>query len=147
MKKGLLCVLLVGATSLMAAKVGDIAIGFEFGGLNSNATSKVNGVSSDGDIDTTYEAIRLGKYFDFGRLGVAIGKVNKDGGTDGEYIGINYDYMFYNDSKFIPFVGGLVNYSKNTWEGNGISIAGKPVAESSDTVKAPARVTATPAIL
>lgn len=122
MKKSLVCALIVGTTSLMAAKVGDVGVGFEFGGLNSDATSKVNGVSSDGDIDTTYEAIRVGKYFDFGRLGLAVGKINKDKGTDGAYIGVNYDYMFYNDSKFIPFVGGVVAYNKNTWEGNGISI-------------------------
>lgn len=124
MKKSFLLalMLLAGSVNAMAGKVGDVGIGIEVGALSSNAVSRVNGVEADGDIDTTYQAIRLGKYFDFGRLGVALGLVNKDSGTDGEYIGITYDYMFYNDSNLIPFVGVVATYSSNTWEGSGISI-------------------------
>lgn len=124
MKKGLLLalMLLIGSTSAIAGKIGDVGIGIEVGALSSDAVSRLNGVEADGDIDTTYQAIRAAKYFDFGRLGVALGLVNKDGGTDGEYIGITYDYMFYSNSHLTPFVGVLAAYSSNTWEGSGISI-------------------------
>ncbi len=123
MKKSMLLasLLLIGSTSVMAAKVGEMGISLEVGALNSDAVSRVSGIESNADISTTYEALRFGKYFDFGRLGVAIGLINEDKGTDGKYIGINYDYMFYNDSKFVPFVGVAVAYNSNKWEGSGVN--------------------------
>ena len=124
MRKSLLLatLLLLTTTSVMAAKVGDTTIGIEFGALNSDATSKVNGVSYNGDIDTTYETLRLGKYYDFGRIGANIGIINKDSGTDGYFIGGAYDYMFYNESKLVPFVGATLSYSWNEWNGSGITV-------------------------
>lgn len=104
--------LLIGS-SAFAGKAGDTAIGFEFGGLKSDATSSVDGVSSDADISTTYEAIRAGKYYDFGRIGLNAGLINKDEGTDGKFIGVNYDYMFYNKSQFTPFIGASLAYNWN----------------------------------
>ena len=104
--------LLVGS-SAFAGKAGDMAVGFEFGGLKSDATSSVNGVKSDGDISTTYEAIRVGKYYDFGRLGLNAGLMNKDNGTDGKFMGISYDYMFFNKSQLTPFIGASASYSWN----------------------------------
>lgn len=105
--------ILLLSTSAYAGKIGDYGIGFEFGGLKSNATSSTNGVSSDGDLNTSYEAIKIGKYFDFGRVGASIGLMNKDKGTDGEFIGVSYDYMFYNETKLTPFIGASVSYSWN----------------------------------
>lgn len=124
MKKEILLasMMLMASTSAMAAKVGESGISLEVGALNSNAVSRVNGVQSDGDIDTTYQALRFGEYFDYGRLGVTVGMVNEDGGTDGKYIGVNYDYMFYNGSQFVPFVGAVAAYSANTWKGSNLSI-------------------------
>lgn len=101
------------STSAFAGKIGDYGIALEFGGLNSNAKSSVNGVSSDGDLSTSYESIKIGKYFDFGRVGASIGLMNKDKGTDGEFIGVSYDYMFYNETKLTPFIGASVSYSWN----------------------------------
>lgn len=124
MKKSLLLasLLLIGSTNIMAAKVGEVGVGLEYGVLNSDAVSRTNGVSADGDLDTTFQALRIGKYYDYGRLGASIGTVNKDAGTDGQFIGVSYDYMFYNDGKIIPFVGLTAAYSWNEWEGSGISI-------------------------
>ncbi|MDY0122275.1 MAG: outer membrane beta-barrel protein [Sulfurimonas sp.] len=107
---------------LQAAKVGESGVGIEIGILKSDATSTVNGVSADGDISTTYQALRLGKYFDFGRLGATLAFVNEDGGTDGNYLALSYDYVFYNDGDFVPFVGAHMGYSRNEWSGRGISI-------------------------
>lgn len=115
MKKEILLasMMLMASTSAMAAKVGESGVGLEFGALKSNATSSVNGVKSDGDLSTTYEALRYGKYYDFGRVGVSVGLMNEDKGTDGKFIGASYDYVFYNDSQFVPFVGASLGYSWN----------------------------------
>jgi len=123
MKKTLLLatVLLIG-TSLMAGKVGDTVVGLELGILNSDATSKINGVSYDGDLDTTYEVLKIAKYYNFGRLSGSIGKMNEKDGTDGHFIGATYDYMFYSNSKLIPFVGTTLSYSWNELEDSGVSV-------------------------
>jgi len=104
--------LLVGS-SAFAGKPGDIGVGFEFGALKSDATSSINGVKEDGDLSTTYGAIRIGKYYDFGRIGLNAGIMNKDNGTDGKFMGASYDYMFYNKSQLTPFIGASLSYSWN----------------------------------
>lgn len=115
MKKEILLasMMLMASTSVMAAKVGEQGIGLEIGVLKSGATSSVNGVKSDGDLSTTYESLRYGKYYDFGRVGVQAGIMNEDKGTDGKFIGASYDYMFYGDSPVVPFVGASIGYSWN----------------------------------
>lgn len=116
MKKEILLVsmMLMASTNAMAAKVGEQGIGIEVGALKSDAVSRVNGVESNGDLSTTYEALRYGKYYDFGRIGMSVGKMNEDKGTDGKFIGTNYDYMFYNDSALVSFIGASIGYSWNT---------------------------------
>lgn len=99
--------------SLMAAQVGEQGIKVEFGGLKTNATAKFNGTKQDADLSTTYEMISYGKYYDFGRVAVFGGIMNKDKGTDGKFMGIGYDYMFYNKSPFVPFIGANIAYSWN----------------------------------
>lgn len=115
MKKSILlaAILLIGSTNVMAAKVGEQGIGIELGLLKSDAESRVNGVTYDADLDTTYEALRYGKYYDFGRIGASVGIMNEDQGTDGKFVGLSYDYMFYNDSQIVPFVGASLAYSWN----------------------------------
>jgi len=105
--------LVICSTSAMAAKVGEQGIGIEVGALKSNAVSRVNGVESNGDLSTTYEALRYGKYYDFGRVGASVGLMNEDKGTDGKFVALSYDYMFYNDSQIVPFVGAHMGYSWN----------------------------------
>jgi hypothetical protein len=105
--------LVICGTNAMAAKVGEQGIGIEVGALKSNAVSRVNGVESDGDLSSTYEALRYGKYYDFGRVGASVGLMNEDKGTDGKFVALSYDYMFYNDSQIIPFIGAHIGYSWN----------------------------------
>lgn len=114
--------MLIGSTNVMAAKVGESGVSLELGVLKSNATSYVNGVSADGDLSTTYEALRIGKYYDFGRIGVSAGIINEDQGTDGKFIGVSYDYMFYNDDKLVPFLGASFSYSKNEAKGTNFTV-------------------------
>ena len=129
MKKIILASMFVlGSSLLSAAQVGDIGIGFEFGTLKSDATNKATnlgtGVSAngDGDVSTTYEALLIGKYFDFGRIGLALGYGNKKDDLTTTYFGVNYDYMFENKSKFTPFIGAIVSYSSSKYDDSLISL-------------------------
>lgn len=115
MKKSIVVASLVLASSCLVAQdsMKDWAIGFEVGGLKSDAKNYVNNVASDADISTSFEAIKIGKYFDYGRLGASLGIMNEDKGTDGYFIGASYDYMFYNSSKLTPFLGVTASYGWN----------------------------------
>ncbi len=121
MKKSLLiATLLLGfSTSVMAAKVGETVVGLEFGASKINATTTVNGVTYDGDGSSTHEALSLGKYYSFGRVGVYGQIVNNN---DIKSAGLTYDYMFYNDSKFVPFIGVSAGYNWYTAEGAGLAV-------------------------
>jgi len=130
MKKSLVLasLLLMGTTAAMAGKVGDTIVGAEFGAMHTSstatATNLTNGTSaSESDSDnTTYEALKVGKYFEFGRVGATLGHGNSKDGVDSNYIGLSYDYMFYNESKITPFVGASLSYAKATAEGDGFSV-------------------------
>jgi outer membrane protein W len=130
MKKSLAVasLLLIGATTAMAGKVGDSIVGVEFGAMHTNSTATVtnltNGASASvsGSDNTSYEAIKLAKYYDFGRVGAVLGHGNSKDGVDSNYIGLSYDYMFYSNSKFTPFIGASLSYAKATAEGEGFSI-------------------------
>jgi len=130
MKKSLVLasLLVIGSTSAMAAKVGDTIIGVEFGGQHvsstTTATNLTTGVSASasGSDNTTYEAIKVGKYIKYGRVGVTLGHGNSKNGVKSNYLGASYDYVFYNDSKFSPFIGAIVAYSKTTATGSGFTV-------------------------
>lgn len=121
MKKSLLLsLLLIGSTSAMAAKVGDKSVGIELGMSNTKSTAKTTNLNTGVSFSTTdttkatYEAVKLGQYFEFGRVGVALGHINKKDDVSTNYVSAIYDYMLYNDSKFTPYIGGLVSYSDGT---------------------------------
>jgi len=121
MKKGLLiaALLLGGSISLMAAKVGETVVGLEFGASKINATTTVNGVTYDGGGSTTHETLSIGKYYNFGRVSAYGQIMNKN---DGKAVGLSYDYMFYNDSAFVPFIGISAGYNWTTAEGAGLAV-------------------------
>lgn len=100
---------LVSATSAIAAQVGDSIVGVELGGMYTNTSG-----SSSNSNNTIYEAIKVGHYFTYGRAGMAVGHGNSHNGLETNYLGGLYDYMFYNDTKFTPFVGAVLAYSKST---------------------------------
>jgi len=129
MKKIILATALIASSSLLsAAQVGDISMGIEFGTLKSDATAKatIEGIGTFSDnsagVSTTYEALTVGKYFDFGRIGVGLGYGNKKDDVSTTYIGVNYDYMFYNKSTFTPFIGGILSYSSSKYDDDYVSI-------------------------
>ncbi|NOQ31293.1 MAG: porin family protein [Helicobacteraceae bacterium] len=117
MKKSLVVasLLIMVSISANAAKIGDMTVGLEFGALNSNYTGTLvtggNSVDSKQDHDTTFEAIKIGKYFDFGRVSATVGIGNKKDNTTQQYYAIGYDYIFYSESKLTPFIGGTIAYT------------------------------------
>ena len=98
-------------------------IGGEFGGMSihgkSSSTADFNlfgthiiqeGSTSD-TINTTYEAIKVGKYFEYGRVYGSFGYQNKKEDTTSYTYGLGYDYLFKNKSDFTPFIGINASYS------------------------------------
>jgi len=126
MKKSLVLVslLAIGSTAAMAAKVGDTIVGVEFGGQHANYTTTAVSSSTSASENTTYEAIKMLKYIKYGRVGVSLGHANPKNGSKTNILGVAYDYVFYNDSKFSPFVGAVVSYSTTTAAGFGSNING-----------------------
>ncbi|WP_457748730.1 opacity family porin [Sulfurimonas sp.] len=116
MKKSLGAVgllLALSVTGAMAAKVGDNTIGVEFGSMKINSTYNTSLInSSNFSEDKTYESIKFLKYIENGRVGIIFGHENTKNDINANYMGINYDYMFYNNSKFLPFIGGTANYTR-----------------------------------
>ena len=114
--------LLVGS-SVFAAEMGNNwFVGGEFGGMSID--TKVTGSAvipaesiniSGEEKDTTkatYEALKVGKYFEYGRVYGTIGKQNKKDDFSSYSLGVGYDYMFKNKSDFTPFLGVNASYTK-----------------------------------
>lgn len=124
MKKSMVVasLLLVGS-SVFAAEMGNNwFVGGEFGGMSID--TKVTGSAvipaesiniSGEEKDTTkatYEALKVGKYFEYGRVYGTIGKQNKKDDFSSYSLGVGYDYMFKNKSDFTPFLGVNASYTK-----------------------------------
>ena len=125
MKKSLIVasLLLVGSSALVAADMDNSwFVGGEFGGMNIDTKIKgsliVPSASINIDVEekdttkATYEALKVGKYFEYGRVYGTIGKQNKKDDFSSYSLGVGYDYMFKNKSDFTPFVGVNASYTK-----------------------------------
>ncbi|WP_041956782.1 OmpW family outer membrane protein [Sulfurospirillum arsenophilum] len=124
MKKSLIVASLLCASlsGLIAAEAGnEWFVGGEFGGMSmhlktsgySDMPSK--GISDEGvykdTIDSTYEGIKVGKYFDFGRIYGNVSYQNKKEDVSSYTFGLGYDYLFKNKSGLTPFIGVNASYS------------------------------------
>ena len=107
---------LLVSSSAFAAKPGETVAGFELGKFKTDASQSINGVSHGADVSMVYEAIKINKYSNSGRFGASAGLLNENKGTDGKFLTANYDFMFYNQTSFTPFVGGTLGYSWNEAE-------------------------------
>ena len=125
MKKSLIVasLLLVGSSALVAADMDNSwFVGGEFGGMNIDTKIKgstiVPSASINIDVEekdttkATYEALKVGKYFEYGRVYGTIGKQNKKDDFSSYSLGVGYDYMFKNKSDFTPFLGVNASYTK-----------------------------------
>lgn len=98
-------------------------VGGEFGGMSIHGKSSgsadihvangdtILGGSTSNTFNTTYEAIKIGTYLDYGRIyGSAAYQNEKESMTSYTY-GLGYDYLFRNKSNFTPFIGINASYS------------------------------------
>jgi len=129
MKKSLIVasLLMLGTSSaLVAAEMGNAwFVGGEFGGMSMHTKTTgyanipslgYNTSGTDKDtIDSTYEGIKVGKYFEFGRIYGNFAYQNKKDDLSSYTFGLGYDYLFKNKSDFTPFIGLNVSYSKAKW--------------------------------
>lgn len=125
MKKSLIVasLLLVGSSALVAADMDNSwFVGGEFGGMNIDTKIKGSAIVPSASINidveekdttkATYEALKVGKYFEYGRVYGTIGKQNKKDDFSSYSLGVGYDYMFKNKSDFTPFLGVNASYTK-----------------------------------
>ena len=115
--------LLVGSSALVAAEMDNSwFVGGEFGAMNIDTKVKGSAVipaesiniSAEEKVTTkaTYEALKVGKYFEYGRVYGTLGKQNKKDDFSSYSLGAGYDYMFKNKSDFTPFLGINASYTK-----------------------------------
>ncbi len=126
----LLMVGLVGSLVLNSAEIGQTVIGVEAGQLKSSFDVKYTDSSGvvqyddTQDVTSNYVGIKFAKYLEYGRVNLLLGYVQNESftidvvhnTTNTSYIGLSYDYMFYNSSKIIPFIGIGGVYSRTTIE-------------------------------
>lgn len=119
MKKSLIVasLLLVSSSALVAADMDNSwFVGGEFGGMNmkTKVTETILGVTdtSKDTTNATYEAIKVGKYFEYGRVYGTLGKQNEKDNISSTSLGLGYDYLFRNKSEFTPFIGINASYTK-----------------------------------
>lgn len=129
MKKSLIVasLLMLGTSSaLIAAETGkEWFVGGEFGGMSMH--TKTSGTDNGDTLDfketinSTYEGIKVGKYFDFGRVYGNVSYQNKKEDLSSYTFGLGYDYLFKNKSGFTPFIGLNASYSIAKWDREGAS--------------------------
>lgn len=119
MKKSLIVasLLLVGSSALVAAEMNNSwFVGGEFGAqkIKVKGTETILGVTTaeKNTIDATYEGIKVGKYFEYGRVYGTLSKQNEKDDLSSISLGLGYDYMFKNKSEFTPFLGLNASYTK-----------------------------------
>ena len=118
MKKSIVVASLVMmGSALMAADMGNgWFMGTEFGGMDikMKATASSGGTTASvtDTMNTTYESIKIGKYFDNNRIYTALNYQNKKDDFSSWTWGLGYDYLIKNSSSITPFIGANVSYIK-----------------------------------
>lgn len=120
MKKSLLVAsFLILSGSAVFADQNPWFVGGEFGGMNMkykfSGTDGVDTLNISDTINATYESIKVGKYFDYGRVYTLVVRQNKKDDFSSWSGGLGYDYLFKNSTSLIPFVGvnGLYTEGKD----------------------------------
>lgn len=67
--------------------------------------------------DQGYISFRAGKYFKYGRVYVNYDYYDAKSYMDLNYFGAGYDYLFYNSTKFTPYIGASVGYMQMEVDG------------------------------
>lgn len=131
MKKNLLVasILLLSSSALISAEMDNSwFVGGEFGGMNIDTKIQGSAVIPSASINisveekdttkATYEALKVGKYFEYGRVYGSLSKQNEKDDFSSYTLGLAYDYMFKNKSDFTPFLGVNASYTKAKIDGD-----------------------------
>lgn len=132
MRKSLIVasLLLASASTIVAAETNNSwFVGGEFGAQNMkfDTTATEAGVTENdkNSINSTYEALKIGKYFEFGRVYGSLGKQNEKDDFSSYTIGLSYDYLLKNTSAWTPFLGINASYTKGKIDDEDINIKPK----------------------
>lgn len=124
MKKSLVLssLLMISGSALMAADLGNNwFIGTELGAMNikvnASATSGGTTVSETNTIKASYEALKIGTYFDNSRVYGLLDYQNKKDDFSSWAMGIGYDYLIKNSTVATPFIGVNASYIKGNIDG------------------------------
>ena len=119
MKKNIVVasLLMMGSSALIAADMGNSwFMGTEFGGMDikMKATASSGGTTASvtDTMNTTYESLKIGKYFDNSRMYTALNYQNKKDDFSSWTWGLGYNYLIKNSSSITPFIGANVSYIK-----------------------------------
>lgn len=136
MKRNVVIASILLASGVVAAEVKNNWFGgLEIGSTKHEYSASAFGTNVSEKDSAGTQTIKVGKYFgDMGRLAVSYSRYNTEANVDTSSYGLGYDYMFYNNSDFTPFVG--INIGKVNYEATGLqaSLVGTSVTASSDTI-------------
>ena len=107
--RNIIGLLVIGASTISSLEARDnVYIGLEFGLAKQTwDVSKPN--TGNETAKQTYKTLKIGKYFDNQRV-----SLNFDSSSN---IGVNHDYLFtFEDSKFTPYLGTGLYYTKSNYE-------------------------------
>jgi opacity protein-like surface antigen len=97
-------------------------VGGEFGGMNMKykfeGTDGVDTLNLSDTVNATYESLKVGKYFEYGRVYTSIVRQNKKDDFSSWSAGLGYDYLFRNSTSVTPFIGINGLYTKGKDETN-----------------------------
>ena len=116
MKNLVLASLLAFSGTALLAESNLWFVGGEFGGMEMKYKfeSEVSGTPYNfGDtVNASYESLKIGKYFDYGRIYGSVVRQNKKDDFSSWSGGLAYDYLFKNSTSLTPFIGINGLYSK-----------------------------------
>lgn len=120
MKKSLVlaCLLAIGANSFATEIKDGWFVGLQTGSASyrNKATANLIDVVEYNKATDGYISFKVGKYFDYGRVYLNYNIYDTKSNVDMKYFEAGYDYLFYNSTKFTPYIGVNAGYSvaKNT---------------------------------
>ena len=138
MKKNIIIAAMIAVctTSIVASESSNAWFGgLEVGSTSADFKAEVAGLSLNTSDSGGSQSIKVGKYLgNAGRTYAIYTRYNTDSNVDLNSYGVGYDYLFYNSTSFIPFIGVNLGYFNYKASGLDAALAGSGVTSSSDSI-------------